>query len=93
MLSNRVRVRNGFLIVLSGKIFLYTDEDKNYLLYCCNSGTYMVDKGSLQSINETPAKQKCSLRQGSTSYLAFTSADTKFTDDESISDSTDIKHI
>lgn len=93
MLSNRVRVRNGFLIVLSGKIFLYTDEDKNYLLYCCNSGTYMVDKGSLQSINETPAKQKCSLRQGSTSYLAFTSADTKFTDDESISDSADIKHI
>lgn len=53
----------------------------------------MVDKCALQSISGTPAKQKGSLRQGIMSYLAFTSADTKFTDGESISDSPDTKHI
>lgn len=53
----------------------------------------MVDKYALQSISGTPAKQKGSLRQGIMSYLAFTSADTKVTDGESIFDSADTKHI
>lgn len=41
----------------------------------------------------TPAKQKCTLNQGSLSYLAFISAGTKFTDGERVSDSTDANHI
>lgn len=52
----------------------------------------MVDKDSSQS-DGTPAKQKCTLNQGSLSYLAFISAGTKFTDGERVSDSTDLGYM
>lgn len=52
----------------------------------------MVDKDSSQS-DGTPAKQKCTLNQGSLSYLAFISAGTKFTDGERVPYSTDANHI
>lgn len=92
MVSSCGIVKSVFLIVLDGKIFLHTEEDKGVLLCCCSSSTFMVDKDSSQS-DGAPAKQKCTLNQGSLSYLAFISASTKFTDGESIFDSTDANHI
>lgn len=59
------------------KIFLHT-KDKNILFCCCSSSTCVIHKDSSQS-DGTPAKQKCTLNQGSLSYLAFISAGTKFT--------------
>lgn len=93
MVSKSGRMRNVSLIGLNGTIFLYAYEDKNYLLHCCNFNIYMVDKGSSQSIGTNPAKQKCVLRQKTTSYFTFTSAVTKSTDGERISHSADANHL
>lgn len=93
MVSESGRMRNVSLIGLNGTILLYTDENKNCLLHCCNSNIYMVDKSSSQSIGRNPAKQKCVLRKKTTSYFAFTSAVTKSTDGESISHSADANHL